>query len=593
MSTSPPIPPADRATPAAGGPGRPGAGGPGGDGPGGPIGDGAGHPGGDRPGDPSVAGRPLPAALTRGREGRWLAGVCVGLARHRGLPLRSVRAAFAVTAFVGGVGVLAYLACWLIIPAEGDEQTGTAGLRGIVVLAQACAACAGLATLAAAGGAATIFGFGWVVLVIAAVVLVGALASWPRVGAGWTLLPVAAVILPALSMTVGGVRISPEIHDVAVAPQSVATVPAGGYKSGLGSLLVDLRHTTFPAKGDVSLRIDAGIRRTIVALPANRCVYVDVDYDVVPFAARVASVLSGRVTPFSGVTLFGELQGSRTGEDAGNAPSPSPGGPVLQIHFHSAGGSLYVRDYPDDVNPPTEPDWPGYPVTLEPRPDTAGTPRVAARRLIDSWLLRRRVQSASAAAINRVMPGPCGASGAQPVEGQLAKAIPAGQDGKPEARSFDPETGGAYDPEGGVPAAPSVPAAPAAPAAPYGRGTSAGSGGTAPESGGAAGGSAGTQASGSAGTQASGSAGTQASGPARGRATGAGGKTGTRAAGKTATPSAGKTTTHTGGEAPGARAGGKTTRQTARQTAKRAAGKSAARSTGTAATQPASDGSRR
>jgi phage shock protein PspC (stress-responsive transcriptional regulator) len=601
MSTSPPIPPADRATPAAGGPGRPGAGGPGGDGPGGPIGDGTGHPGGDRPGDPSVAGRPLPAALTRGREGRWLAGVCVGLARHRGLPLRSVRAAFAVTAFVGGVGVLAYLACWLIIPAEGDEQTGTAGLRGIVVLAQACAACAGLATLAAAGGAATIFGFGWVVLVIAAVVLVGALASWPRVGAGWTLLPVAAVILPALSMTVGGVRISPEIHDVAVAPQSVATVPAGGYKSGLGSLLVDLRHTTFPAKGDVAVQIDAGIRRTIVALPADRCVYVELDYDVVPFAARVASVLSGRVTPFSGVTLFGELQGSRTGEDAGNAPSPSPGGPVLHIYFHSAGGSLYVRDYPDDVNPPTEPDWPGYPVTLEPRPDTTGTPRVAARRLIDSWLLRRRVQSASAAAINRVMPGPCGASGAQPVEGQLAKAIPAGQDGKPEAPSYDPETGGAYDPEGGVPAAPSVPAAPAAPAAPYGRGTSAGSGGTAPESGGAAGGSAGTQASGSAGTQASGSAGTQASGsagtqasgPARGRATGAGGKTGTRAAGKTATPSAGKTGTRAGGEAPGARAGGKTTRRTARQTAKRAAGKSAARSTGTAATQPASDGSRR
>ncbi len=279
----------------------------------------------------SPTGAPgLPVPLTRAREGRWLAGVCAGLARHRNLPLRSVRIVFGLSALVGGVGVLAYLACWLIIPADTDDETGAAGTRGIVVLAQGCAACVGLATLGALGAAATIFGFGWVVLAVAAVVLLAALASWPRVGAGWTLLPIAALVLPGLAMSVGGVRIDPESRDVAVAPRAVADIPRAGYVSGLGSLVVDLRHTTFPANGNVSLRIDAGIRRTIVALPTNRCVLVDLRYDVVPFAARVASILTGRNAPFSGVTLFGVLQGPQAGED-GNVPGRTAASPTLTV----------------------------------------------------------------------------------------------------------------------------------------------------------------------------------------------------------------------------------------------------------------------
>ncbi len=362
----------------------------------------------------SPTGAPgLRVPLTRARDGRWLAGVCAGLARHRTLPVRLVRIAFGVSALVGGVGVLIYLACWLIIPTDTDDGTRAAGTRGIVVLAQGCAACVGLATLAALGAAATIFGFGWVVLVIAAVVLLAALATWPRVGAGWTLLPIAALVLPSLAMAAGGVRIDPESRDVAVAPRSVAAIPHAGYNSGLGSLLVDLRHTAFPATGNITLRIDAGIRRTIVALPTKRCVLVDLKYDVVPFAARVGSFLSGRDAPFSGVTLFGVLQGSRAGED-GNVPGPTAASPILTVYFHSAGGSLYVRDYADNVDPQTEPDWPGYPVSLEPRPNTTGTPPAAAKRLIDGWLLRRRVQSASAARVNRLLPGPCGGSVGQP-----------------------------------------------------------------------------------------------------------------------------------------------------------------------------------
>ncbi len=84
-----------------------------------------------------------PGGLTRGKQGRWLGGVCVGLAAVTGRWVGWIRAAFAVGALVGGLGIALYLACWLIIPAqgEGDERAGSSG---VVVMAQACAACAAL-----------------------------------------------------------------------------------------------------------------------------------------------------------------------------------------------------------------------------------------------------------------------------------------------------------------------------------------------------------------------------------------------------------------------------------------------------------------
>src|SRR5579863_3597444 len=88
------------------------------------------------------------AALSRARQGRWLAGVCAGVSRHRQLPVGALRAAFAIAVTFGGLGVLVYLACWVIIPAEGEAESSD-GPRGVVVLAQALAACAALATLVA------------------------------------------------------------------------------------------------------------------------------------------------------------------------------------------------------------------------------------------------------------------------------------------------------------------------------------------------------------------------------------------------------------------------------------------------------------
>ena len=125
----------------------------------------------------------LPAPTSRARHGRWLGGVCAGLAARWGVPPARVRLAFVLGALALGLGVLVYLAAWLILPAESEDGV-TAGQRGIVLLAQACGALLGLATLAVAGAAATVFGFGWVVVALAAAVLVGTLAGWARLGPG-------------------------------------------------------------------------------------------------------------------------------------------------------------------------------------------------------------------------------------------------------------------------------------------------------------------------------------------------------------------------------------------------------------------------
>ena len=71
------------------------------------------------------AGRP---PLRRAYHGRMLAGVCAGLADYLGVDTTIVRVAFAVFTFLGGAGIPAYLACLLLIPEEGSDQSIAASL---------------------------------------------------------------------------------------------------------------------------------------------------------------------------------------------------------------------------------------------------------------------------------------------------------------------------------------------------------------------------------------------------------------------------------------------------------------------------------
>jgi signal transduction histidine kinase/phage shock protein PspC (stress-responsive transcriptional regulator) len=63
-----------------------------------------------------------PLLLRRDPAGRWLGGVCTGIARRYGVDVTLVRLAFVVSTAAGGVGLALYALAWLVIPA-GDAPS--------------------------------------------------------------------------------------------------------------------------------------------------------------------------------------------------------------------------------------------------------------------------------------------------------------------------------------------------------------------------------------------------------------------------------------------------------------------------------------
>ncbi|GIG89564.1 PspC domain-containing protein [Plantactinospora endophytica] len=86
---------------------------------------------------PPGAGGPAPEfgfthryGLVRPREGRYLAGVCVAIGRATNSDPILWRVLLAVLGFFGGIGILVYLAAWLIIPSEGDTASPVESMLG-------------------------------------------------------------------------------------------------------------------------------------------------------------------------------------------------------------------------------------------------------------------------------------------------------------------------------------------------------------------------------------------------------------------------------------------------------------------------------
>jgi len=59
-----------------------------------------------------------PKRLYRSRNNRVLGGVCAGLGNFFTIDPVLVRVLWAISFFVGGVGFLAYIIAWIIIPEE-------------------------------------------------------------------------------------------------------------------------------------------------------------------------------------------------------------------------------------------------------------------------------------------------------------------------------------------------------------------------------------------------------------------------------------------------------------------------------------------
>jgi phage shock protein PspC (stress-responsive transcriptional regulator) len=68
--------------------------------------------------------------VNRNTDDRWLAGVCSGIADRLGIDPIIVRGALIVLLFVGGIGGLAYLVAWALLPDQKGKILAEAALHG-------------------------------------------------------------------------------------------------------------------------------------------------------------------------------------------------------------------------------------------------------------------------------------------------------------------------------------------------------------------------------------------------------------------------------------------------------------------------------
>jgi phage shock protein PspC (stress-responsive transcriptional regulator) len=70
----------------------------------------------------SITDQPAARALRRSADDRMLAGVAGGIARYLNADVTLVRVIIAALALFSGATVALYIAAWLLIPEDGEDQ---------------------------------------------------------------------------------------------------------------------------------------------------------------------------------------------------------------------------------------------------------------------------------------------------------------------------------------------------------------------------------------------------------------------------------------------------------------------------------------
>ena len=327
-------------------------------------------PAGDQPtAEQPSAGGPPPKRLTRTRDDRVIGGVCGGLGRYFNVDPLLFRIGAVALVFVGGAGLLLYLAALLLVPNEGEAAPiapgAQGGNRGWVIAGVVVALLFAFPFLLAGG-----FLFAGIGIPFAVLVGAGVLVWWLVSGEGPSgsagdiarraALGVAVLIgcfvlffvagfgaaagpdwlVPALVVAAGGaiaagaflkpVRwLVPPAMTIALAAGVVAAADID-FEGGIGQReyrpgsSVDLRDTDLP-KGDVPLDLDVGIGEARVIVPDDVCV------------ATNAEVGAGNIA------IFGRDHG---GIDAfyENSPTAKPTTTRLVLQADVGMGEVRVND---------------------------------------------------------------------------------------------------------------------------------------------------------------------------------------------------------------------------------------------------------
>ena len=73
-------------------------------------------------GSATVTDQPAARPLRRSADDRMLAGVARGIARYLDADVTLIRVIIAALALFSGAGVALYIAAWLLIPEDGEDQ---------------------------------------------------------------------------------------------------------------------------------------------------------------------------------------------------------------------------------------------------------------------------------------------------------------------------------------------------------------------------------------------------------------------------------------------------------------------------------------
>ena len=273
--------------------------------------------------EPMDAG-PHPRRLTRSSSDKVVAGVAGGLGRYFDIDPIIFRIGFVVLTIAGGAGLLAYLAAWVLVPADpvpgqpAEDRSRAATIAGAVVLfVAACVligpglfflappliglglvALVGILLWRAAGGEgggspAAKIGLGLLLLVVTLTgffaVAVGAAAGGGAVIAGlviavgaalavsafiggrrWLVLPALILAIPLGFVAAAGIDVDGGVGDRDYQPTSVNEL-RNGYELGMGELRLDLTEVDLPP-GRTPLKLDIGIGSLRVIVPDDVCV---------------------------------------------------------------------------------------------------------------------------------------------------------------------------------------------------------------------------------------------------------------------------------------------------------------------------------
>jgi phage shock protein PspC (stress-responsive transcriptional regulator) len=274
--------------------------------------------------------QPGPRRLYRSRSDRVIGGVCGGIAKYFSIDPVIVRVAAVALIFLGGTGIVAYVAALLLMPNEGEgggpaegPKRGVAVAGAVLLVVAICVALpfrggwwdgwsllplgilaiaglfvwrlasgqrpqgdAGAVLRAMALGVALIalccclaFGSAWAAAaggnaVVAGFVIVAGLAliagAFMGDRARWMILPALAVALPAGVVAASNFEVKGGYGDKTYRPASVGAI-RDSYRLGAGKLVVDLRgaHLT-PGTHAIKLRLGVGEAQLLV--PRDVCV---------------------------------------------------------------------------------------------------------------------------------------------------------------------------------------------------------------------------------------------------------------------------------------------------------------------------------